>query len=215
MKEKTSVVCNALIGCMLLVSSQGVFAQAENPLKDPGFEQQLPSKQGGWTLFDQSRYSSDHARSGKQSMFNWGFSRILPSPPFVLGTASGSFQEFAASPGSRWQLTGYGMTPDPLKGVPAFGILQLSFFDARGNDLGTVETSGSKTKAKTSNQVNSQSPVGEWLLLDTGIATAPANTTRVHAFTLYVDYSGKGIAQGVYFDDLKLCALDGGQTDCK
>ena len=111
MKEKTSVVCNALIGCMLLVSSQGVFAQAENPLKDPGFEQQLPSKQGGWTLFDQSRYSSDHARSGRQSMFNWGFSRILPSPPFVLGTASGSFQEFAASPGSRWQLTGYGMTP--------------------------------------------------------------------------------------------------------
>ena len=29
----------------------------------------------------------------------------------------------------------------------------------------------------------------------------------MQAFTIYVDYSGSGIFQGVYFDDLRLCAL--------
>ena len=96
---------------------------------------------------------------------------------------------------------------------PAFGILQVSFFDAKGNDLGTVETAGSKTsRAKTSNEVNNGSPAGEWVFLDTGIATAPAETATIQAFTLYVDYSGADIAQGVYFDDLSLCVVT--NDDC-
>jgi hypothetical protein len=105
-------------------------------------------------------------------------------------------------------LTGFGVAPTALKGTPAFGIVQVSFFDAEGNDLGTVETAGSKTsRAKTSNEVNNQTPAGEWVFLDTGIATAPADTATVQAFTLYVDFSGADIAQGVYFDDLSLCAV--------
>lgn len=93
----------------------------------------------------------------------------------------------------------------------------MSFFDADGNDLGTVETAGSTTsRAKTSNEVNNQTPVGEWILLDTGIATAPAGTATVQAFTLYVDFSGSNTAQGVYFDDVSLCALenDDDESDC-
>ncbi|MDJ0834071.1 MAG: hypothetical protein QNJ69_11150 [Gammaproteobacteria bacterium] len=206
MKHKILALLNALVCSLAIFIPSAALASAENILNDSGFETELKSAQGGWTLFDQSRFSSEHARNGRQSMFNWGFSRILPSPPFMLGTASGSFQQFAASPGSRWQLIGYAMTPDRLKGAPAYGIVQLSFFDDAGNDLGTVETAGTKIKARTSNQVNSETPAGEWVFLDTGIATAPANTSKVHAFTLYVDYSGKGQAQGVYFDDLKLCA---------
>ncbi len=206
MTQQKSLMRNALGCCLILFSLQPGIASANNVLKDSGFETELASDQGGWTLFDQSRYTSDHARSGSQSMFNWGFSRILPSPPFVSGTASGSFQQFAAGPGSRWQLTGYGMTPTRLKGAPAFGIVQISFFDDQGNDLGTVETTDTKTRARTSNQVNSETTPGEWIKLDTGIATAPAKTAKIHAFTLFVDYSGKGLAQGVYFDDLRLCA---------
>jgi len=207
--KKTFVFCNALLFTFIISAPQSVLANGDNPLKDASFEQQLPPDQGGWTLFDQSRFSSDQARNGKQSMFNWGFSRTVPSPPFLLGTVSGSYQEFAAAPGSQWQLSGYGMVANKFRGSLAYGIVQMSFFDAQGNDLGTVETSDNKTpKAKTSNRVNSKTPVGEWVLLDTGIATAPANTTTVQAFTLYVDYSGSGIAQGVYFDDLRLCNLD-------
>ena len=214
MKKETLIVCTALL-CILIVSApQTVLANGDNLLRDAGFETKLSPEQGGWILFDESRYSTAQARSGNQSMFNWGFSRTVPSPPFLLGTVSGSYQEFAAAPGSRWRLTGYGVTPIALKRAPAFGIVQVSFFDDKGEDLGTVETADSKTpRAMTSNQINSQTPAGEWVFLDTGVVTAPANSVKIHAFTLYVDYSGSEISQGVYFDDLKLCALDDSDSD--
>lgn len=213
MKNQFYVICKALLVSLILCVPQSVLAKGENSLQDASFERQLSADQGGWTLFDQSRYSSTHAHSGDHSMFNWGFSQTIPSPPFLRGTASGSFQEFPAAPGSQWRLTGYGMTPTPLKGALAFGIVQVSFFDDKGNDLGTVETVDSNTpKAKTSNQVNAQTPISEWFFLDTGIATAPANTATIHAFTLFVDYSGTGISQGVYFDDLVLCELKAGES---
>jgi hypothetical protein len=217
-KKTAFTLCYALIFAFIVCAPRAVLANTDNLLSDAGFEQQLSAGQGGWILFDESRFSSDQARGGRQSVFNWGFSRSLPSPPFLVGTASGSYQEFSARPGSRWRLTGYSFTPAALKGISAFGIVQVSFFDERGNDLGTVETANTKgPRAKTSNQLNSQSPVGEWIFLDTGVATAPANTAKMQAFTLFVDYSGSEISQGVYFDDLKLCSLDAGNggSDCK
>lgn len=217
-KKTAFIRCCALLVSFSVFAPGAILANTENLLNDAGFEQQLPAGQGGWTLFDESRFSSEQARSGRQSLFNWGFSRSLPSPPFLHGTASGSYQEFSAGPGSRWRLTGYAFVSAALEGISAFGIVQVSFFDQDGNDLGTVETAETQgPRARTSNQVNSQSPVGEWILLDTGVATAPANTAKIHAFTLFVDYSGSEISQGVYFDDLKLCSLDAGDDDsgCK
>jgi hypothetical protein len=214
MKKQTLVLFNVLLVASLLVATRTSLAENANLLKDASFEEQTPPAEGGWTLFDNSRISTEQARTGTHAIYNWGFSQTMPSPPFLLGTASGSFQEFPAEPGSRWRLTGYGLTTTKLRKGPAFGIVQLSFFDDEGNDLGTVETAGKKTaKAKTSNQVNRESPVGEWVLLDTDVATAPANTTKVHAFTLFVDYTGSNIPQGVYFDDVKLCSLDKGNGD--
>ena len=120
-----------------------------------------------------------------------------------------------AEAGSRWRLTGYGKPTQALKGTPAFGIVQLSFFNAEGEDLGTLETAGdADTKAKVSNQVNNQSGADEWTALDTGIATAPEGTASVQAFTLYVDYSGSNVTQGVYFDDLVLCQIAGDDDGC-
>ena len=169
----------------------------------------MTSREGGWNLFENGQFSTDQYSSGRRSIYNWGFSQTIPSPPFLLGTASGSFQAFPAEPGSRWRMTGYGLTPTKLRKGPAFGIVQISFFDDKGNDLGTVETAGKSTvKARTSNQVNRESPVGEWVFLDTGVATAPPGTAHIHAFTLFVDYTGSNIPQGVYFDDIALCRYD-------
>jgi len=215
--NKIIPLCSALLLILAVCAPRVALAQGDNLLEDASFEDQLPPGEG-WILFDGSRISMDRARTGKRSVYNWGFSRPVPSPPFLLGSASGSYQEFPAVPGSRWRLTGYGMTPTPLEGAPAFGIVQLSFFDAAGNDLGTLETVDDKNaRAKTSNQVNGRSPAGEWILLDTGVATAPASAVKVHAFSLYVDYSGSETTQGVYFDDLKLCSLGAGDSgpDCK
>lgn len=208
--KKIMPLCAALLGTLLVSTPMATLADNDNSLKDASFELQLPPDEGGWTLFDESVFSSDQARSGSHSMFNAGLSRTVAYPPYFIGTVSGSFQEFAAEPGSRWQLTGFGMTPVALEGTPAFGIVQVSFFDADGKDLGTVETADNATPlAKTSNQVSSQTAVGEWVALDTGIATAPAGTATVQAFTLYVDFSGSDSAQGVFFDDLSLCVLEG------
>ncbi len=210
MKNSLYFLSIALLGTLVAPIPQVALADdGTNPIKDASFELELAPDKGGWILFKDSMFTSDKARSGSQSMFNWGFSRTVPFPPFLVGAVSGSYQEFSADPGSRWRLTGFGMTPTVLKGTPAFGIVQLSFFDARGKDLGTVETAGNNTtRAKTSNEINSQTPAGEWVFLDTGIATAPAGTAIVQAFTLYVDYSDSDISQGVYFDDVSLCALD-------
>ena len=214
MKKLSLILGNGFLYTLLVAVSPLAAANGDNLLKDPGFEQNLTSQQGGWTLFDQSSVSSRQARGGSQSMFNFGFSRNQPTPPYLLGGASGSFQEFTAAPGSRWRLTGYGFAADPIKGTPAFGIVQISFFDADGNDLGTVETAGNKNPlAKTSNQVNRKTPVAEWIFLDTGIATAPAGAASVQAFTLFVEYSGAERTQGVYFDDLNLCAVAADDID--
>jgi hypothetical protein len=161
---------------------------------DPSFERQTPPALGGWITFG-AWYSKTFARKGQWSVFE----------PTYYGVV-GSFEQLPAVPGSQWRLTGYGLTPYPLMGAPAFGIVQFSFFDAFGNDLGTVETAGTGTRAKTSNPLDGNSPSGVWTLLDTGPATAPAGAAFIQAFTLYVDFSG--YQQGVYFDTLKLSRLD-------
>lgn len=197
-----------LVLASLLMSGPLAVADQHGVLKDASFEQHIDADAGGWRLFGPSRFSDEHARGGTSSMFNGGASRSVAHHPYFVGTVSGSYQELPAAPGSKWRLTGYGMAATALEGTPAFGIVQISFFDADGEDLGTVETQGTSTRAKLSNEVNSRSPVGEWVALDTGVATAPEGTAAVQAFTLYVDYSGAKIFQGVYFDDLALCAVD-------
>ena len=186
MKNSTYLLSIALLGTLLVPATQAALADDDtNPLKDASFELQLAPDQGGWMLFKDSMFSSDEAHSGNQSMFNWAFSRTIPFPPFLVGAVSGSYQEFPATPGSQWRLTGFGMTPAALEGTPAFGIVQVSFFDARGKDLGTVETAGNNTtRAKTSNEVNSRTPAGEWVLLDTGIATH-ASSRRARGLARY------------------------------
>ncbi len=180
----------------------------ENLLKDSSFEMRLRPDEGGWMLFGASWFNAQQARTGHQSMFNGGFSDV-GEDGMTFGEVSGSVQNFPASPGSKWRLTGFGLASETLLGEPAFGIVQFSFFDEFGNDLGTVETADPSTPpAKISNEINAQSPVGEWIFLDTGVATAPEGAVTIGAFTLYVDFSASGVFQGVYFDDLSLCALD-------
>lgn len=210
MNNLNNAVRLVLVTALLVCGHAAAQTDDGGLLKDASFERKLPADEGGWELFEISMFSKNHARSGSQSLFSGGFSRTVPYNPFFLGNASGAFQEFPADPGSQWRLTGYGLTARPLIGTPAFGILQLSFFDAEGEDLGTVETADGDTKAKASNEINNQSAVGEWIFLDTGVVTAPAGTATVQAFTLYVDYSGSDRTQGVYFDDLTLYAVDDG-----
>ena len=208
MKNPNIVLFCAFLIVSLVGAPSAALGENSGQLQDAGFELQTATEQGGWRLFEISLFSKNHARSGSQSMFNGGFSRTVPFQATFVGNASGAFQEFPAMAGSRWRLTGYALTPAALEGTTAFGVLQVSFFDANGNDLGTVETAGGTTKAKTSSQVDRRSPVDEWISLDTGVATAPEGTATIQAFTLFVDFSGSDRTQGVYFDDLSLRELN-------
>ncbi len=208
MKDRHVVSFCAFLAAILVGAPSVALAENGAQLKDSGFELQAAPDDGGWTLFEISLFSKNYARSGRQSMFNGGFSRTVPFQAAFIGNASGAYQEFPATAGSRWRLTGYALTPATLEKTTAFGVLQVSFFDAKGEDLGTVETAGDTTRAKTSAEVNRNSSVGEWIYLDTGVATAPEGTASIQAFTLFVDFSGSDRTQGVYFDDLILCELD-------
>jgi hypothetical protein len=185
------------IAAALLLNATLTFAawnsHGQNLLVDPGFELQTPPAAGGWTTFS-GFYSTDFAHSGNWSLYDEAFFSIPVT-----------FQQFPAAPGSRWQMTGYGLTPSPLLGDPAFGLVQVTFFDIFGNNLGTVETAGTGTPAKISNLVDGSTTPQQWIFLDTGIATAPAGTAYIQAFTLVVDFSGN--VQRVYFDDLTLRVL--------
>lgn len=191
MKTISKIVAAILVNAALTFSA--VNSHAQNILIDPGFELQTPPSAGGWISFG-GFFSTEYAHTGEWSMFDVGYFSV-----------PGTYEQFPAAPGSQWRMTGYGLTPSPLLGNPAFGLIQVTFFDIFGNNLGTVETAGTGTPAKTSNLVDGSATPGEWIFLDTGIATAPAGTAYIQAFTIYVDFSG--YVQGVYFDDLNLRVL--------
>ena len=120
------------------VSLSTLNSHAQNLLVDPGFELQTPPSAGGWISFG-GYFSTDYAHTGQWSMFDPAYDNV-----------SGTYEQFPAAPGQKWDLTGFGLTPAPLLGSPAFGIVQVSFFDVFGNNLGTVETAGTGTPAKVS-----------------------------------------------------------------
>jgi hypothetical protein len=181
--------------CIANLANAAPCDDAGNVLTDPSFEKQTPADRGGWVTFG-GLFSTEYARSGIWSMLNAAAFDVV-----------GSYEQIPAAPGSRWRLTGYGFAPAQLVGSPAGGLLQVTFFDAAGNDLGTVETAGQQFPAKTSEDLNSSTPVNIWILLDTGTATAPAGAAFIQAFTLYIDFSGNSYQQRVFFDDLNLQVL--------
>src|SRR5258705_13337688 len=89
---------------------------AANLLVDPGFELQTLPGSGGWNLFNGAAFSNAQARSGTSSMLD-----------ATVNNVPGSYEQFAASAGMKFQLTGYGLRTTPLAGTPAFGVIQLTY----------------------------------------------------------------------------------------
>jgi hypothetical protein len=186
-----------------IVASLGlgtITAPAAGLLSDSGFESgtPVPSGIGGWGIFNGAAFSQVVAHNGL-----WSMADFTPS-----GNVPGSFQFLAATPGSQWDLTGFGLTTGlpPQSAGPVFGLIQLTFFsgpNGTGTDLGTVETSPGN--AKGSGQITAASPINTWIPLDTGIATAPAGAQSIGAYSIFVNFTSLTTAPlGAYFDDLTL-----------
>jgi MYXO-CTERM domain-containing protein len=170
-------------------------AATANLLADPGFESGTPvaGGVGGWEPFNAAAFSMAQAHTGDWSM------ELL-----TTNNVPGAYQAIPASPGDVFTCTGWALAPVALAGPePAFGGIQISYFDAVGTDLGTVETGAGNAAAdfRGINQPGGDFVPGVWEEL-TVTATAPAGTAKVQAFPIYIDFSGN--TQGIYVDDMTL-----------
>jgi hypothetical protein len=192
MKTRPNIVAAAV--CVTALSLGGLSVEGANLLLDPGFESGGVSS--AWSTFNGAVFSQNFARTGTWSMEDSG-----PGGFHVPG----SFETFATTAGSAYDLTGYGYAPTaPGATAPSFGALQITFFsgpNGTGSNLGTVATSPGN--AQVSNEITSSSPTGSWIFLDTGTAIAPDGSQSFEVFTIVVDNN----PTTVYFDDLNLQAV--------
>jgi hypothetical protein len=170
-------------------------SNATNILIDPGAELQTSTPNPataygqGWALFNGAGFSMDVARTGSWSIKNAGGGGF---------SVPGDYQQFAASPGEAWTMTGFALTPATILAGTDFGQLQITFTsgpNGTGANLGTVETSPGN--ALGSNHIDPTSPAGTWLPLSV-TAHAPAGTQSVQLYTIVIDQN----KTSVYFDDL-------------
>lgn len=188
MKTRPNFVVAAV--CVTALSFGSLSLEAQNLLTDPSFESGGGAG-SGWTTFNGAAYSQNFARTGTWSMENSGPGGY---------TVPGAFQTLPSSAGLEYDLSGFGLIPTALTGSSS-GFLQITFFsgpNGTGSNLGTVQTSPGN--ALLSNEINSSSPTGTWISLNTGTATAPAGAESLQVFTLVLDAN----ATTVYFDDLSL-----------
>lgn len=196
MEKRTKLIVG--LACVAAFTLSMATSSRANLLTDPGAEQGIsapnpnPTSIPGWSFFNGAGFSSAFALSGTQSL-----------ALVTQNNVPGAFQQFAASGGQAWTMTGFGMTPTLLNGNPGFGLLQITFFsgpNGTGTDLGTVETSPGNAFASA--QINNTTTPGAWTPLSV-TAHAPAGAQSMQAFALVVDFNSTGV-EGVYFDDLTL-----------
>jgi hypothetical protein len=189
MKTKIRLIGTAAcIAATLAVSSLRTQA-AVNVLVDPNFD-----LGAGWNTFNGAHYDNTGPVLTPPNSMNL----------VTLNNVPGAFEQFPALQGDAWAATGFGQTPSPLLGQPfggaSFGGLQITFFDAANNNLGTVETSPGN--ALFSNMIDQNSPAGQWIPLAV-TAHAPAGTAYGQVFAIMIDF-GSPAPEGIYVDNMSM-----------
>lgn len=203
MKTQTTLIAGALCAAAFSFS---LSSQAQNLLADPGFEGQVtapnpnPTGLAGWANFGGAIFSTNFSHSGSWSLY---------TPDNGGGySVPGSYQDFAATPGETFTLSGWIFTPNAL--VPNsndFAILQLSFYS------GTPPTNyagGSPTGPAVGVNVGQPAggggvplPQGVWTYASV-TATAPAGTGSLGAYILNINADANA---DFYFDDMSLTVV--------
>jgi hypothetical protein len=183
-----TLVAGFSLASMSFVASS---AQAQNVLANPGFETgtsiggpELPGSPG-WSTFGNTFTESapnpapigPHAGTGDLKEFG------------TFPGVSGAFQQFNSNPGDVWTFTGFGAnaSSDPMQ-AGNFGELKISFHNAGGEILGV-----------DGNHIDTSTPSNTWTPLS-AVGTAPAGTTFVQLFELFVQPATNG--GSAFFDDV-------------
>jgi len=157
-----------------------------NLLANPSFTGSLT----GWSTFGNVYYDgrswARRTPTGGAKLFS----------TFVGGADSGMFQQFAATPGSDWQLDVHVMTTcveTPVTGGNANAVVaRIVFRDTGGNDIGSSDAV----------ILDNAAPLGTWTKHSVIANDAPAGTVAVQAYILFVSPNLEGGAawvDDVYF----------------
>ena len=194
---KSSLTMLAMVSAMTLSS---VAQAAAIPLANAGFDVDDASAGDvfgatGWNTFGNGFTTSN---------LGPGSSPVPDSPNNTFkafGGGSGAGQNFAATAGDVFTMSGLGMNfgSDPLLGTGEL-LLQIVFRDANGGFAGT-EAGGNFAlgfNVFNSNVVNASNPIDIWNVLGVGTAAAPDNTASADLNVLVLAPAG---GSG-YFDSI-------------
>lgn len=175
-----------------------------NLLTDPGFESGIPGQPnpiplpsgagGGWAVFNGAAYANAAAETG-----SWGLSAMEG-----IGSAwnfEAAYQVIGGvSAGQQYTLTADFMTPTGISEAPGGyvpAVIQLTYFDVSGTDIGTVETGGSGAYAAQ------YMPTGAWQS-GTVTATAPAGAVYVAPYVAFMEDGTQTAPDMLYYDNATL-----------
>jgi len=198
MKRITKVLGTSIVAAALSLSVQA------NLLTDPGFESGAPGQpnpipvpagaNGGWAVFNGATFSTAAAETGTWGISesegvgaNWNF-----EAPYQVSAG--------ASAGAVYTLTADFKTPTGItetspSWLPA--IIQLTFFNAAGADLGTVETGGVGANAIH------YMPTASWQTA-TVSATAPAGAVYISSYLAMQENASNTGVDVIYWDNANL-----------
>ncbi|MSU58859.1 MAG: hypothetical protein EXS35_11955 [Pedosphaera sp.] len=191
------------LACIAFIALAAATTSRANVLTNPGFETDAVLNAGpvpgatGWTISGNANTASANGnpvRTGIGSLQLAGFGG------FGVPLA---YQTFAATPGDTWNFQGYMLTPSALPASATFGLLKIVWLNSGGGEIqpgsaliGTANN-GANPGIESTPFLNNASTANTWIFTRAQ-GTAPAGTTQVRLFALFVDQNaGTG-----YFDDL-------------
>lgn len=182
---KLRLLCQSLA----LASLLGVTSIANAQIQNPSFEDGTGTSASVWFQFGNCYREELVPRTGSFTMKMFG--------NFTGGTnVTGTFQDFAISPGQTASSSVYAQTAsfDPMSG-DNFAILKLIYRDASNNDLVSSE----------SIRIDRNTPVDQYQLLAASLGPAPANTDHGSVFLLFLQLESNPFAGGsTFFDDVSV-----------
>jgi hypothetical protein len=188
---------------------------SSNLLADPSFESFTPpaaNGTGGWTIFNNSFPDTGPPASpactapkvcpagagGPQD----GILDLKTYGPFLGGSnASGAFQNVPASPGQQFEGSVWAYTPtsDSIAGKQNFTNITLSFVNAAGQVIGSVNFSPGTNEKNTPifDGRDPNVPENQWVQY-TVDAVAPAGTAFVRESLFFIQLYHPGVTPGDY-----------------
>lgn len=193
-----TIICRLCVG-FTACALTAIVANAQNLLSNPGFETSTDGVNAtGWTQFGGAALSSTNNSS--LTVHNGLYSMNCPTPGFGLTpVGAGAYQDVAASAGSNWRLTGYWFAWQNARPVGAdrFAVAQLAFMDNTGGTGNVLQLNESLHYG-----ITGPLPINTWVFFQVDGTNAPAGTTRVRTYVMYIgDSTDVG---NFFFDDLTL-----------